>query len=111
MKAKLPNVVTLVNDAGDPAAAERLGEVVKSGSGSSHSRGRRSELTISENRMADPGRAFRREWTGRAISGLAQVLRRDVEPAPQIEVDQVSTDARTSRLGVAARRFIVCNHH
>ncbi|MCZ6625538.1 MAG: SDR family NAD(P)-dependent oxidoreductase, partial [Deltaproteobacteria bacterium] len=30
VKAKLPNVVTLVNDAGDPAAAERLGEVVKS---------------------------------------------------------------------------------
>ncbi len=30
VKAKLPNVVILVNDAGDPAAAERLGEVVKS---------------------------------------------------------------------------------
>ncbi len=30
VKAKLPDVVTLVNDAGDPAAAERLGEVVKS---------------------------------------------------------------------------------
>jgi NAD(P)-dependent dehydrogenase (short-subunit alcohol dehydrogenase family) len=30
VKADLPNVVTLVNDAGDPAAAERLGEIVKS---------------------------------------------------------------------------------
>ncbi len=30
VKAELPNVVTLLNDAGDPAAAERLGEVVKS---------------------------------------------------------------------------------
>ena len=29
VKAKLPNVVTLVNDAGDSAAAEQLGEVVK----------------------------------------------------------------------------------
>ncbi len=30
VKAQLPDVVTLVNDAGDPAAAERLGEVLKS---------------------------------------------------------------------------------
>ncbi len=30
VKAELPSVVTVVNDAGDPAAAERLGEVVKS---------------------------------------------------------------------------------
>ena len=30
VKAKLPNIVTLVNDAGDPAAAEQLGEVVRS---------------------------------------------------------------------------------
>ncbi len=30
VKAILPDVVALVNDAGDPAAAERLGEVVKS---------------------------------------------------------------------------------
>ncbi len=30
VKAELPDAITLVNDAGDPAAAERLGEVVKS---------------------------------------------------------------------------------
>ncbi len=29
VKAKLPDVITLVNDAGDPAAADRLGEIVK----------------------------------------------------------------------------------
>ena len=28
VKAELPDAITLVNDAGDPAAAERLGEVV-----------------------------------------------------------------------------------
>ncbi len=31
VKAKVPNVVTLVNDAGDPAAAERLGESPRGG--------------------------------------------------------------------------------
>ena len=30
VKAKIPDLLTLVNDAGDPAAAERLGEIVKS---------------------------------------------------------------------------------
>ena len=30
VKAKLPNVVALINDAADPAAAEQLGEAVKS---------------------------------------------------------------------------------
>jgi NAD(P)-dependent dehydrogenase (short-subunit alcohol dehydrogenase family) len=29
VKAKIPDLLTLVNDAGDPAAAERLGEIVK----------------------------------------------------------------------------------
>ena len=30
VKAKLPNVVALINDAADPAAAEQLGKVAKS---------------------------------------------------------------------------------